>query len=111
EQVRVTYGGTPLSDELVTFVVDPTRWIQDSMNIYYQPVRWSAADGVPVTYLKQLQDRAVPVELQEEMAARIPHAQTAEIDTVRAPAITDPELLAGILDGIADEIAGPAGAR
>jgi pimeloyl-ACP methyl ester carboxylesterase len=111
EQVRVTYGGTPLSDELVEFVVDPTRWIQDSMNIYYQPVHWSAAADVPVTYLKQLHDRAVPVALQEEMAARIPHVQIVEIATGHAPAITEPELLAGILDGIADAVAGRAGAR
>ncbi len=107
EQVRATYGGPPLSDELVAFVVDPARWVQDSMNFYYQPVCWSEIGTVPVTYLRQLQDRAVPVSLQDEMVSRLPQARIVDIDTGHAPAITEPEMLAGLLDTIADEVSVP----
>jgi pimeloyl-ACP methyl ester carboxylesterase len=100
EQVRNTYGGKPLDDDLVAFVTDPSRWVQDSMNVYYQPVSWASVAGVPVTYLRQLQDRAVPPELQTEMASRIPNAQVVEIDTGHAPAITDPELFARVLNQV-----------
>jgi pimeloyl-ACP methyl ester carboxylesterase len=101
EAVRKTYGGPPLSDELVGFVTDPTRWVQDSMNFYYQPVHWSAVGDVPITYLRQLQDRAVPPDLQSEMAGRLANARVVEVDTGHAPAITDPELFAGILHDVA----------
>jgi pimeloyl-ACP methyl ester carboxylesterase len=97
EVVRGTYGGKPLDDDLVAFVTDPARWIQDSMNFYYQPVSWAPVAQVPVTYLVQLQDRAVPPPLQREMAARLPQARVVEIDTGHAPAITDPELFAHTL--------------
>jgi pimeloyl-ACP methyl ester carboxylesterase len=103
EAVRGTYGGKPLDDELVAFVVDPRRWVQDSMNIYYQPVSWAPVADVPVTYVKQLQDRAVPLELQETMIARLPvPPRVVEFDTGHAPAITDPELFARLLDEIAE---------
>jgi pimeloyl-ACP methyl ester carboxylesterase len=104
DAVRGTYGGKPLDDELVAFVTDPSRWVQDSMNFYYQPVSWAAVADVPVTYLMQLQDRAVPPDLQAEMAARLPNARVLEIDTGHAPAITDPELFARVLHDIADHI-------
>jgi pimeloyl-ACP methyl ester carboxylesterase len=105
--VRKIYGGPPLSDELVDFVVDPDRWVQDSMNFYYQPVHWSAVADVPVTYLRQLQDRAVPPDLQSEMAARLPQARVRDIDTGHAPAVTDPALFAGLLHEIAHEVEAP----
>jgi pimeloyl-ACP methyl ester carboxylesterase len=97
EAVRGTYGGKPLDDDLVAFVTDPRRWVQDSMNFYYQPVSWAPVAEVPVTYLKQLQDRAVPPDLQAEMAARLPNVRIVEIDTGHAPAITDPEFFASLL--------------
>jgi pimeloyl-ACP methyl ester carboxylesterase len=97
EAVRGTYGGKPLDDDLVAFVTDPRRWVQDSMNFYYQPVSWAAAAGIPVTYVKHLQDRAVPMELQTEMCSRLPNARIVEIDTGHAPAITDPQLFAAVL--------------
>jgi pimeloyl-ACP methyl ester carboxylesterase len=111
EAVRNTYGGPPLDDELVAFVTDPSRWVRDSMNIYYQPVSWSSVGDVPITYLKQLQDRAVPPELQDEMIGRLPHGRVIEIDTGHAPAITDPELFAGILHDVASSVGGGADRR
>jgi pimeloyl-ACP methyl ester carboxylesterase len=101
EQARTMYGGPPLDDELVDFVVDERRWVQDSMNFYYQPVHWEPVAHIPVTYVKHLQDRAVPVPLQDEMAARLPNAvRVVELDTGHVPAITDPERFAALLDEI-----------
>lgn len=105
EAMRGTYGGRPLDDDLVAFVTDPSRWIQDSMHVYFQPVSWASITPVPVTYIKQLQDRAVPLELQETMIARLPNPTTVvEFDTGHAPAVTDPELLADLVDSIADSL-------
>ena len=38
---RRTYGGDPLDDETLAFVVDPTRCVSDTVNHYRQPVYWS----------------------------------------------------------------------
>ncbi|HVM63324.1 MAG TPA: alpha/beta hydrolase, partial [Acidimicrobiales bacterium] len=73
ESFRRTYGGDPLDDETLAFVVDPARCVPDTMNHYRQPVHWSQVGDVAVTYVINERDRPIPVALQEEMAARLPH--------------------------------------
>jgi len=98
ESFRRTYGGDPLDDETLAFVVDPARCVQDTVNHYRQPVRWSQAGDVPVTYVVNERDRPIPVELQEEMLGRLPHPPTVvRLDTGHVPAITDPKLFARVL--------------
>jgi pimeloyl-ACP methyl ester carboxylesterase len=47
----------------------------------------------------------VPLDLQETMIARLPNPTTVvEFDTGHAPAVTDPELLADLVDSIADSL-------
>jgi len=95
EQFRNTYGGDALSDEDLAFMVDPVRCVPDTVHHYFQPVHWSAAADVPVTYVYNERDRPIPPELQDEMIARLPHAPTVvRLDTGHVPAVTDSDVFA-----------------
>ena len=97
EPLRHAYGEA-LDDDSLAFVVDPARFVVDSMNVYFQPVSWRGLDGVEVVYVKNLRDRPVPPELQDEMAARLPDgARVVELDAGHVPAITRPEALAAVV--------------
>jgi pimeloyl-ACP methyl ester carboxylesterase len=98
EAFRTTYGGPPLDDDTLAFVVAPERCVVDTTNHYFQPVQWSAAGGVPVTYVVNTLDRPVPPALQHEMLGRLPGSpQVVELDSGHVPAITGPAALAAIL--------------
>jgi pimeloyl-ACP methyl ester carboxylesterase len=95
ESFRTTYGGPPLSDDDLAFVIDPVRCVVDSLNHYLQPVHWSLAHGVPVTYVITTLDRPIPVALQEAMVDRLPERATVvRLETGHIPAVTDPAALA-----------------
>ncbi len=98
ELLRRAYGGAPLSDADLAFVVDPVRNVPDTVHHYFQPVRWSQADGVPVTYVLNEADRPVSPAAQAEMATYLPGAPTVvRIDAGHLPAVTHPALLARLL--------------
>ena len=70
------------------------------MNIYFQPVSWAAAAGIPVTVIRQLRDPVTPLGLQDEMIARLPSPElvtVVDLDTGHIPAVTHPEAMAAIL--------------
>lgn len=97
ETFRNTYG-TTLSDEDLAFVVDPVRCVVDTTHHYFQPISWQAAPATPVTYVVNLRDRPVPVELQREMAARLPEQPAiVELDTGHIPPIVEPDLFASVV--------------
>ena len=101
ESFRLAYGGEPLDDAALAYMTDPVRCVQDALNHYFLPVRWSAAADVPVTYILNEKDRPVPVELQEEMITRLPHPATViRLDTGHLPAVTEPRRFAEVLAGI-----------
>lgn len=103
ETLRTVYG-VELTDAQVAFMAAPERNPRDSMNIYFQPVWWSAAAGVPVTVIRQLRDRITPLELQDEMIRRLPSpelVEVADLDTGHIPAVTHPREVAEILRGVA----------
>jgi pimeloyl-ACP methyl ester carboxylesterase len=100
EVYRKAYGGPLLDDETAAFMADPVRSVVDTMNHYRQPVRWSAAAGVPVTYVRNLQDRPVPPELQTTMLERLPEpgrVDVVDLDNGHIPAVTAPEALAEVI--------------
>lgn len=98
EAFRRTYGGAPLTDDQLAFVVDPVRCVVDTLHHYLQPVRWSEAPAVPITYLATTLDRPVPIELQRTMAARLPgDPRVVELETGHIPAVTDPAVFAAAL--------------
>ena len=72
ESFRNAYGGDPLDDDTLAFVVDPVRCVPDTVHHYFQPVRWSAVGGVPILYVLNERDPSVPPETQEVMAGRLP---------------------------------------
>jgi pimeloyl-ACP methyl ester carboxylesterase len=95
-------SGEELTDEQHAFACDPVRCVEDSFNLYRHPVRWSQAAGIPVTYVVNLRDRAIPADLQREMAARLPDPPTiVELDCGHLPAVTRPEAFARIVDEVA----------
>ena len=98
ETFRSSYGGPPLDDETLAFVADPVRCVIDTMNHYFQPVHWSAAGAVPVTYILNTLDRPVPPALQEEMLGRLPVApRVVRLESGHIPAITAPDAFAALL--------------
>jgi pimeloyl-ACP methyl ester carboxylesterase len=107
DKVRDAYGGDPLTDDQIAFVTDPVRCVEDSMNFYFQPVSWSAAPDVPLTYVRHQRDRPTPPALQDDNLARLRAAGREPLvevlDCGHIPAITDPEALAAILDRTATE--------
>jgi len=77
------------------FAVDPIRCVPDTVHHYFQPMHWSLAKGVPVTYVLNERDRPIPPALQEEMVARLPDPPTVvRLATGHLPAVTHPDLLA-----------------
>jgi len=98
ERARKAYGSDPLSDGDLTFVVDPVRYVPDTVHHYFQRVHWSAAAAVPVTYVLTERDRPVPADLQEEMIGRLPSPpEVIRFATGHLPAVTHPDLLADVI--------------
>ena len=98
ESFRNAYGGDPLDDETLAFVVDPLRCVPDTVHHYFQPVHWSIAGAVPVTYAINTRDRPIPTETQEQMVLRLPGTpRVVRFDTGHLPAVTDPEAFARLL--------------
>jgi pimeloyl-ACP methyl ester carboxylesterase len=98
EPFRRAYGGDPLDDETLAFVVEPVRFVADTVNHYFQPVAWSHAADVPVTYVLNERDRPIPAALQETMIGHVPRlARTVRLDGGHAPAVTDPARFAEVL--------------
>lgn len=106
EVLRNAYG-VELSDEQLAFVAAPERNPKDSVNIYFQPVYWSAAATIPVTAIRQLRDPITPLDLQDEMIARLPDPElvtVVDLDTGHIPAITDVDAMAEILERAAASV-------
>lgn len=98
ESLRVAYGGDPLSDEDLAFAADPVRCVPDGVHHYFQPIRWSQAAGVPVTYVLNERDRPVSTSMQEVMAVRVSSPDhIVRFPGGHCPAITDPAFLASAI--------------
>ena len=102
EAFRRAYGGDPLDDETLAFVVDPARSVEDTVHHYFQPVRWSVAAGVPVTYALNERDRPVLPEDQEVMAQRLPPpVEVLRVDSGHLLPVTSPAEFAAIVNRVA----------
>lgn len=101
EPMRTAYGGDPLDDDTLAFAIDPVRCVPDTVHHYFQPVHWSRAAGVPVTYVVNERDRPIPAELQAELIARLPQPPTVvRLHGGHCPAITHPVVLASVLRSV-----------
>jgi len=98
ESFRTSYGGDPLDDDTLAYVVDPVRCVEDTVHHYLQPVRWSDVAGVPITYVVNGKDRPIPTASQEEMARRLPQpASVVRIESGHLLPVTAPAVFARIL--------------
>jgi pimeloyl-ACP methyl ester carboxylesterase len=98
ESLRTVYGGEPLDDDTLAFMVDPVRYVTDTVHHYFQPVCWSVAAHVPVTYVVNERDRPIPAPLQDEMIQRLPSRPTVvRLATGHIPAVTAPAAFAAVL--------------
>ena len=98
EPFRTTYGGDPLDDDALAYMVDPDRCVPDTVHHYFQPVHWSKASGIPVTYVLNERDKPVRPEKQEEMIGDLPQPPTiVRLDSGHIPAVVDPAGFAEIL--------------
>jgi len=101
ESFRNAYGGDPLDDETLAYVVDPVRCVPDTVHHYFQPVQWSAVAGVPIVYVVNRRDRPVPTETQEVMARRLPEPSSIlRVDSGHLLPVTAPAAFAEVLAGI-----------
>ena len=101
ESFRTAYGGDPLDDETLAYVVDPVRCVEDTVHHYFQPVSWAGVAGVPITYVLNEHDRPVPPGTQEEMAARLPPpADVVRVDSGHLFPVTAPGAFAAILAAV-----------
>jgi pimeloyl-ACP methyl ester carboxylesterase len=100
ERFRTTYGGDPLDDDQLAFVVDPVRCVPDTVHHYFQPIAWSAARGVHITYVVNAHDGPIPTVLQEEMVDRLHEPSIVWLDCGHIPAVTHPHDLAAVLDDV-----------
>ncbi|MDQ1467959.1 MAG: hypothetical protein QOH10_2374, partial [Actinomycetota bacterium] len=99
EAFRSSYGGDPLDDATLAYVLDPVRCVPDTVHHYFQPVYWSSVAHVPVTYVLNARDRPIPSETQELMVTRLPPAtHVVRLDCGHLPAVTQPEEFARLLD-------------
>jgi pimeloyl-ACP methyl ester carboxylesterase len=102
EAVRRAYGGDPLDDATLAFVVDPVRSVEDTVQHYFQPVRWSAAAGVPITYVLNERDRPVRPDNQEVMVRRLPPpVEVIRVGSGHLLPVTSPAAFAEIVTGVA----------
>ncbi|QYG91979.1 alpha/beta hydrolase [Iamia sp. SCSIO 61187] len=98
EPFRTAYGGDALTDDELAFVVDPLRCVPDTVHHYFQPVHWSQAADVAVTYVHTERDRPVAPARQREMIALLPGpASVVTMPTGHLPMVTDPERLAAAI--------------
>src|SRR3954463_1757795 len=108
ESFRTTYGGDPLDDESLAYVVDPLRSVPDTVHHYFQPVRWSTAATVPVTYVLNERDRPIPPAMQEEMITRLPRPpQVVRLDSGHVHAVTQPDVFAAAIAAAASSVTCP----
>ena len=99
ESLRTVYGGEALDDDTLAFIGDPRRCVPDTVHHYFQPVRWSKAASVPVTYVLNTRDRPVLPDAQEEMAARLPNlVGVVRLDSGHLSPVTHPAVVVGIVN-------------
>jgi pimeloyl-ACP methyl ester carboxylesterase len=102
EALRHSYGADPLDDETLAFVTDPDRSVEDTVHHYFQPVFWSAAAGVPITYVLNEKDRPIRPEMQEVMVQRLPPpVEVIRLDSGHLLPVTSPAVFAQIVNRVA----------
>lgn len=75
----------------------------DSLSLSCEPMRWEGLPAsTPRTFVRCLDDRIQPREIQARLIDRCGAQNVFDIESGHTPAIEAPDVLAGILDEIAD---------
>lgn len=99
ESLRESYGER-LDDETVAYLSDPARSVEDSFNVYQQPVHWSTVRA-PITYLRAGLDKPVPPDLQDRMIGHLPGEPTVvRWECGHVPAVTRPDEFVDLLASV-----------
>jgi pimeloyl-ACP methyl ester carboxylesterase len=102
EALRHSYGGDPLDDATLAFVADPERSVADTVRHYFQPVHWSAAAGIPITYVLNERDRPIRPDMQEVMVRRLPPpVEVIRLDSGHLLPVTSAAVFAQIVNRVA----------
>jgi pimeloyl-ACP methyl ester carboxylesterase len=96
--------GGEVTDEQISFIIDPVRWVTDTTAFYLEPLDWKRVRDLPGTYLMTMQDRAVPPDLQTRMAAHLPDWPVVPLPAGHVAAVTMPTTLADLLDGVVGQV-------
>ena len=86
------------------FVLDNTG--TEVVQVMLEPITRVGLQGVPITYLRILQDNGLPLVAQDASIERLrAHGpvDVIELDTGHDVMISRPEVLAPLLDGIAEQ--------
>jgi pimeloyl-ACP methyl ester carboxylesterase len=99
ERLRTSYG-EELDDETLAYISDPARVVTDSFNLYYQPIYWSRIGDTPTTYVRNLRDRPIPLELQDAMLSRLHDPHVVDLDCGHIPSVTRPAEFAAVCNAV-----------
>lgn len=90
-----------MDEEQTAFTL--ARLVPDSLNLFEDPVSWAGIDpGVPRTYVRLLRDQALAPAMQDVMIGLLgPDVAVPQLDTGHNVMITQPDLLASILNPLA----------
>jgi pimeloyl-ACP methyl ester carboxylesterase len=95
-------SGEELDEPLVDYMLE--RSVPESISVYTQPVHWSVAADIPTTYVFNLLDRAVPIDLQREMASRLPREPcSVELESGHLPMVVRPDMFASLIAGLSTD--------
>jgi pimeloyl-ACP methyl ester carboxylesterase len=76
--------------------------VEDTVHHYFQPVHWSAAAGVPITYVLNERDRPIRPEMQEVMVQRLPPpVEVIRLDSGHLLPVTSPAAFAEVVNRVA----------
>ena len=97
--VRPEMLGETFMHDCPELIADATRrLVRQSLSITQQPVRASAWQQVPTTYLVCNEDRGTPAERQREFARRA--GQVIEVDAGHHPFLSQPAVVRDLVLGL-----------
>ncbi len=91
-----------LDEDLTTWFL--AQRVPEAPRLLLDPVPAATfPDGVPVHYVRLLQDHNLAPSAQDRLVALLPSPHVHDLDTGHLPMLSNPKALAGLLDDVANE--------